>query len=274
MDICGCAAAVDTPGRLAVVTGASSGLGAEFARQLAGQGYGLLLVARRRERLQELATTLSANHGIAAEALAVDLGARAELEALAARLANEPVELLVNNAGFGITGRFFDMDVAVWERMVRVHVDAALLLTHAVLPGMMARDRGAVVSVSSLAAFAAMPGNVVYGATKSFLHSFTRSLDLELASRSSRVRVQVLCPGFTRTEFHAGMQDETAHIPGWAWMPAVEVVAASLRALEHNQVVVVPGWRNRLIVELLDAIPARVRRRLGMWLARRAKWPE
>jgi hypothetical protein len=254
---------------LAVVTGASSGIGAEFARQLAARGHNLLLIARRLDRLEELAAALGASHGVKAEALAADLSSLADLERVAARLRSEPVELLVNNAGFGVVERFFEADLETQEQMVHVHVGATLRLTHAVLPGMVARNRGAVVNVSSLAAYLAMPGNAIYAATKTFLHSFTRSLELDLASRSSRVRVQVLCPGLTRTEFHAGMQEEVARVPRWVWMPAAEVVAASLRGLDRNHVVVVPGLRSKLVVALLTLIPTWAMRRVGAQLARR-----
>lgn len=266
-------ASVEEHPRLAVVTGASSGIGAEFARQLAQRGDALLLIARRRQRLEELAAQLAVRHATPVEWLVADLGLPADVERVAARLHELRVELLVNAAGFAVAQPFFATELSTQQNMIEVHLGASVALTHAVLPGMIARDRGSIISVSSLAAFIAVPGNAVYGATKVFLHHFTRGLELDLARRASRVRVQVLCPGFTRTEFHAAMPDEAARIPPWLWMSAEEVVAASLRGLERDQLVVIPGWRNRVLVGVLGLVPAGVKRRLGIRQARRAGPP-
>jgi len=229
---------------LAVVTGAAGGLGSAFAIQLAQQGFNLLLVDRRRQLLEQLCSSISTQHGIHAEPFAVDLCQRGDVERLAARLEQTAdTELLVNNAGFGSLEYFVDSDVKSLLDMVDVHVAAPVMLTRAVLPGMIDRNRGAIINVSSLSAFLRGAGNVQYGSTKCFLASFSMALYQEL--RGSNVRVQALCPGFIRTEFHEAtcMKGFTLQrvSAGRLWMTADEVVSCSLRKLRSQQVIVIPG---------------------------------
>ncbi len=245
------------PENMALITGASSGIGATFARQLAARGFHLLLVARRAERLTALAGELEQAHPIKADIQVVDLAEPAAVEWLAQRIAQlETLTLLVNNAGFGTTGPFAQNEPAGQLDMVHVHVLATVRLTRAALPGMIARRRGAIINVSSLAGFVPMPGNVTYCATKAYLTSFSQALQIELAG--SGVQVQALCPGFTHTEFHSAMaagRYDHARIPGWMWQPADEVVAGSLRALARGQVVYIPGFKNRLLAALIHLAP-------------------
>lgn len=251
---------------LALVTGASSGIGATFARALAARGYDLILVARRKERLEALAREINA------EVLVADLLNDAELKRVEDRIAAaETLELLVNNAGFGTMGRFWESDLDGQDRMHRLHVLAAMRLTHAALRGMVERRRGAVINVSSVAGFAQAPGSTSYGATKSWMNTFTEGLYLELKSAGSPVRVQALCPGFTYSEFHdvAGM--DRALIPASLWMKAEDVVEASLRGLDRGDLFVIPGWRYKLLVRLLRIIPASLQRWGSLRYARRAK---
>jgi len=245
-----------SPRPLALITGASSGLGAEFARQLAAQGYDLALVARRKDRLEELARELSKVHGVKADVLTADLTRDADLRAVEDYLTRAPnLELLVNNAGFGTMGRFFEIDLASQEAMHRLHVLATTRLTHAALTKMTERNRGAVVNVSSVAGFVPRPGATSYYATKAWMNCFTEGLHLELKNAGSAVRVQALCPGFTITEFHDTMKmDRGQVLKGW-WMSAREVVAASLRGLKRGKLFVVPGWRYQLLVVLLRVLP-------------------
>ena len=236
---------------LALVTGASSGIGEVFARHLAGRGYSLLLVGRRKERLEKLASELG--H---AEAIVADLTLDRDLGALEVRLATEDrLEFLVNNAGFGTQGLFHEADVEQQDRMHRLHVLATMRLTHAALPGMVQRRRGNVINVSSVAAFFHNPANASYGATKAWINSLTEGIYVELRSIGSPVRVQALCPGFTRTEFHDVLGIDRRVIPDSLWMPAEEVVATSLRALEHNRLIVIPGWRYRWLVRVNGLLP-------------------
>ena len=245
---------------IALVTGASSGIGAEFARQLAARKYDLILVARRRQRLDDLAARLATEHGIRAEALAADLTVEAELGAVEARIARDGgVDLLVNNAGFGVPGYFWETAVDAQEALHRLHIQATMRLTHASLAGMTARNSGAVVNVSSVAAFMAAAVSSTYGATKTWINAFTEGLYLELKSKRSAVRVQALCPGFTYSEFHDVIGMDRRVIPGPMWLRAEDVVAASLAGLERGKLFVVPGWRYKLIVALVPALPRAIR---------------
>ncbi|MBP8947408.1 MAG: SDR family oxidoreductase [Candidatus Promineofilum sp.] len=241
---------VSLPRGRVVITGASAGIGEEFARQLAAAGFDLTLVARRAERLQALADELSAAHGIRAEAWPADLADETDVAALANRLAaTGDLVLLVNNAGFGTRGEFVEVALERTLDMIRVHVLATVTLCRAAAPGMAARGGGAIINVSSIAAFFPSAGGANYGATKAYLNAFSEALAAEL--RDSGVVVQALCPGFTTTEFHdvGDYQNfDRDQIPAPLWMPAREVVAESLAALGGRRVIVVPGARYRAIV--------------------------
>ena len=251
---------------VAVVTGASAGIGREFCEQLAARGHGLVVAARDRARLEVLKGELEARHGVRVEVHAADLAVEAEMLRLAARLREgEPPVLLVNNAGFGTRGTLAEIDPETQAAMVRLHALAPLRLSQAVLPGMIRLGRGAIVNVSSVAGFVHSPGNANYCATKAYLTSLTEGLALEL--RGTGVRVQALCPGFTHTEFHARMQT-TGDGPRWAWLSAEQVVRESLGCLERGgPVVCVPGAAYRAAVPLLRAAP----RRLIGWVASRRR---
>jgi hypothetical protein len=242
----------------ALVTGASAGIGREFCEQLAARGEDLVLVARDGARLEALAAELRARHGIDAVALAADLSRDTDVDRVVARLAGEPpVTLLVNNAGFGTQGALADTPSEPQERMVRVHVLAAMRLTQAAAKRMSALERGGIVNVASVAAFVISPGNVNYCATKAYLVSLSESLALELAGTG--VQVQALCPGFTHTEFHARAEMDKGQVPGWLWLDARRVVRDSLRALDRGgPVVCVPGLGYRGLVALLRLLPHRL----------------
>jgi short-subunit dehydrogenase len=251
--------------RRVVITGASSGIGEAFARALAAAGSDLILVARREERLQALGRSLAQAHHVRAEALRADLARREEVERLAETLASrEDVDLLVNNAGFGILGGFAGADYGRQLDMVEVHDVAAMRLCRAVLPRMQENRRGAIINMASIAAFIPMPKNAVYCASKAFLVAFSRVLALE--AHRFGVRVQALCPGFTRSEFHDEPSlSQTARrlVPGFMWMSAEEVVRESLRALERDRVVCVPGRINRWMVLLAQTPLGRRARQLA-----------
>jgi len=233
----------------AFITGASSGIGAAFARALAERGFNLVLTARRSQRLAELSAELSSRYGVECTILTADLADPLELERLAAALQAMPaVVLLVNNAGFGTAGSFTAVEPQRHTAMVAIHNLAAVRLTHAALPAMLRRGAGAIINVSSIASFATIPGNSVYGASKHFLNRFSQTLALEL--RGSGVVVQALAPGYTFTEFHN--RDEFAayplhRIPDFLWASADEVVRQSLAALGKGPVVFIPGLANRIL---------------------------
>ncbi len=242
----------DQHSKTALITGASSGIGAEFARQLAAAGYDLILVARREPRLRALATELSAAHGVKIDWLTADLATEAGVAAVAAHIAGLPrLDLLVNNAGFGTGGAFAEADVAEQAAMLNLHMMAPMRLSHAALPGMIARRAGGIINVASLAGFMALPGSANYCATKAYLATFSQALAAEV--RRHGIHVQALCPGFTITEFHDRPDQggfDRRRIPRFAWGSARAVVAASLRGLARGQVVCVPGFLNRLILLL------------------------
>jgi len=254
-------------GQTALITGASSGIGAAFARRLAAEGYDLILVARREERLAALAGELGAHPGgVVAQPLAADLSDPAGLERVEKCIAAlETVDLLVNGAGFAARGNFVEVDPLRQLEMIQLHVVASVRLARTALPGMIRRGRGGIINVASLAAFIPLPGDATYSATKAYLVSFTQALHEEL--RGTGVRVQALCPGFTRTELHAAGQlpeADLARIPAMLWSPADEVVAASLRALARGRVVCVPGWKNRVILALARVGVVRLLLRAGL----------
>jgi short-subunit dehydrogenase len=247
----------------AIVTGASAGIGAVFARRLAERGDDLVLVARRTERLEELAGTL----GVRVEVLGADLAQPGDLSRVAERAAGGDVTLLVNNAGINGYGPFAEIDPAVLAGVLAVNVTAPAVLTRAAIPGMVERGAGAVINVASLLAFAGalppdpLPHRATYAGTKGFMVTFSRTLAAELAG--TPVRVQVLCPGYTATEFH--LSAGTAPIQGTAppdqprAMSAEDVVQASLVALDADEVVCAPGLDDAAAVDRLVAAEAHLR---------------
>ena len=239
---------------LALVTGASAGIGREFCEQLAARGHDLLVVARDGTRLEQVAAELGPRHGIGVEPLAADLSREEDMGRVAERISAVEPSLLVNNAGFGTTGSLASTDPERQAEMVRLHTLAPLRLTLAALPSLLRRSTGGVINVSSVAGFAVTPGSVTYSATKAFLTAWTEGLAAEL--RGSGVRVQALCPGFTHSEFHRRMGTRSGRAPGFMWLTARQVVSASLRALDRNgPTVCVPGWHYRAIVAALRLLP-------------------
>ena len=238
--------------RLAVVTGASAGLGKVFARRLAALGHDVLLVARDGDRLATLAAELNAAHGARCEAWPADLVKDAEVDRLVARLSSDDrLVMLVNNAGFGTTKALAKADAAGQEGMVRLHCLTPMRLAQAALPGMLARRRGAIINVSSVASFAGSAGNVNYCATKAYLRVFSETLALECVGRG--VDVQALCPGFTYTEFHDRIAFDRGRIPAWLWMSAESVIDASLAQVARGgKPVCIPGAKYRMIVWLMQ----------------------
>lgn len=241
---------------VALVTGASSGIGRAFAGCLAARGFDLMLVGRNRARLDEVASDLSGAHKIRVRVLTADLSNEDDVRRIEQAIRETPaLRMLVNNAGFLTSGHFTDTDIERQADMVRLHDLAPVRLTHAALTVMRRLPdapgkayKAAIVNVSSVAGFGTSPESVTYSATKAFLTNWTQGLSVELSG--SRIAVQALCPGYTETEIHAragvtrGLRGT-----GW-WLSADDVVAASLRGLIEGRVVVVPGWRYRLVAGL------------------------
>jgi short-subunit dehydrogenase len=238
----------------ALVTGSTVGIGAAFARRLARDRHDLVLVARSADALRRQAAELHDRHGIEAAVLVADLSTDEGLAAVEARLTDpaRPVDLLVNNAGFALKGRFPEVPVADELRMLKVHCEAVLRLTHAAVGPMRERGRGSVVNVASVAAF--LPRGT-YGASKAWVVQFTEGAARDLAG--SGVRLLALCPGFVRTEFHQRAGMRTDSIPGWMWLDADRVVDAGLRALARRRTVCIPDARYKTLMGAARLVPRR-----------------
>jgi len=247
----------------ALITGASSGIGAVFARRLAARGKNLILVARRQEKLAALARELEQRYSIAVEILLADLSQPDDIEKVEKRIQElDNLDMLINNAGFGTGGKFVEVELDKQLSMIEVHIVATMRLCRAALPAMLARGRGSIINVSSISAFLPVAGSVNYSASKVYLVNFSKALQAELAGTS--IKVQALCPGFTYTEFHSTSeyQDfDRGHIPRGFWMSGEAVVNASLRDLARNRTVCIPGFINHVMIALAgnDAVSPIVR---------------
>jgi short-subunit dehydrogenase len=246
----------------ALITGASAGIGQEFARQLARDGYDLVLVARDAARLDELAKELESERGVQAEVLAADLTKDDQITGVEARIAADPpVDLVINNAGFGTFGAFHELPRDGEDREVRLNVLAVLRLSHAAAAAMVPRGTGAIINVSSLAGVQPIPYNATYAATKAFVTNFSEALHEEL--RGTGVHVEVLCPGFTRTEFQERAGYEPSRVPSFAWSTSEDVVTAALDALKKRRAVCVPGTFNKVTNLLSGSTPHAISRRVA-----------
>lgn len=251
---------------LAVITGASSGLGAIFADQLAQCGHTLILAGRDENRLGAVAQRLDHN----AELVVGDLGTDRGVTNLIDHLADRDVDILVNNAGFGTYGPFAEVDAEREHELVAVNVDALVRLTHAVLPGMLSRGRGGILNVASTIAFQPGPYQATYGASKAFVLSLSQALWAE--TRGTGVTVTALCPGPTRTGFVDALGSDVSHTAVYKRLAAPEpVVAAGLKALDRGKSVVVPGWRNRFTSSFARLGPGSVSARVAGRMLQPAK---
>ena len=239
----------------ALITGASAGLGAEFARQLAAEGHPVVLVARNRERLEEAAAGLEQRYGITAEVLPADLTDDAGVAAVVGRLSDprRPVGILVNNAGLGLLHDFEDNAISAEKKHLKLHAETSMVLTHAVLAGMLARGEGRIINVASIAAF--LPRGT-YSAAKAWLLSFSRWANL--AYRHRGIKVTAVCPGLTHTEFHHRMGMDKSVAPAWAWLQAERVVREALADNQRGRAVSIPSKRYKVVAALSRVAPARL----------------
>ncbi len=250
---------------LALVTGASAGLGEAFARAYAARGWDVALVARRAERLQALAAELPARHGVAALPIAADLAVYEAHIGLMEKLEAErrEVGVLVNNAGFGIAHGFVSVPWSRQRDFLMAMAVNACGLAYDVIPGMLRRGSGAIVNVASLAAFSpGVAGNTLYPGVKSLAVKFSQALDAEYRARG--LKVTAVCPGFTKTEFAAaaGVQQLMDREPRALWQTPKAVVEAAIRGNERGKVVVIPGWHNKLAVAMMRGLPEPLVRRI------------
>ncbi len=242
----------------ALVTGPTAGIGLAFVRALAARGHDVVLVSRDEARLEAVAAELRGAYGVGAEVLPADLAADTEAVEKRLRAVERPVDLLVNNAGLALRSGFLTNDVADEEYLLDVLVRAVLRLTHAALPGMVERGRGAVVNVSSVAGW--VPRGT-YSAAKAWVTAFSVGLTPQL--RGTGVQVMALAPGFVRTEFHDRAQQDMSSLPSWMWLDADAVVAAGLRDLRQGKVVSVPGTVYKAAAAVLPRLPRRLVLGLG-----------
>ena len=252
-----------------MITGASSGIGAAFARRLAAEGYDLLLIARRADRLAELAAELRAVPSSRSPPTSRTTRTFAALRTPSR--AGRTCSYWSTTRDSGSRGRFFEAPVDEHERMHKLHVIATMRLSHAALKRMAVADSGAVINVSSVAGFTVSPGGVSYSATKNWMNVFTEGLWLDLKSRRSHVKVQALCPGFTYSEFHDVLKMDRTLIPKSMWTPAEVVVDTALRGLESDTLFVIPGWRYKLLVAVLKLAPRALVRAGSLRMARKLK---
>lgn len=237
----------------ALITGASSGIGKAFSWKLAREGYDITLVARNLERLEKFSIELKKATGINPEILVADLSTE-EGVGLVEKSIRETEDLiyLINNAGFGLGKAFYECETNRIMDILSVHIIASTRFCRAALPRMIERNEGNIINVSSMAAY--LTTSATYSPTKSYLNSFSLSLRTELLETAPQIRIQALCPGFTRTSFHSTEEmkrQDFSGFPNWFWMEADSVAEQSLKALEKRSGIFIPGWRNRFVVWLL-----------------------
>lgn len=247
---------------IALITGPTAGIGHSFARTLASEGYDLVLVSRDEARLAEVARDLSTSYGVKCDVLPADLSNLDDTRRVEARLRESPVDLLVNNAGFGLAKPFHELDIEVEQASFDVLVRAVLRLSHAALGTMVERGRGDIVNVSSVAGF--LPRGT-YGAHKAWVTSFSSWANVRY--RAQGVRVMALCPGFVRTEFHQRMDANMDGIPHWMWLNSDDLVRDALKDLRAGKAVSIPSVRYKALVGVSRLAP----RRLVEKLARRGR---
>ena len=245
----------------ALVTGATAGIGESFTRLLAEKGFDLVLVARDKKRLQERANSLAQRFGIVVEVLAADLSDPIQLAKVEKRLASpkKPIEVLINNAGFGIKDSFLKSDIADEILLIDVLAKAPMQLMHAVLPQMLDRDSGTIINVSSVASFIA---GGTYSAAKSYLTVHTESLHTELSK--TNINISALCPGFTHTEFHQRGKMKMSGLPEFMWLEADMVVAKSWQAAISGKAICIPGWKYKVLSTVARFGPRPLVRKLGI----------
>lgn len=243
----------------ALITGASVGIGASFAKQLALTGSDLVLVARDQARLESLATELKSAHGVQVEVLQADLSDRTQLDKVCARAAQFDIDLVVNNAGFGIKQPFIGGAIEAEQNLLDVLVTAVMRITHAAMPGMITRDRGGVINVSSVAGWMS---SGTYSAAKAYVTSFSEALATR--NKNSNVHVMALCAGYTRTEFHTRANMETQTIPNWMWLDVDEVVAKALKDFKKGKVISVPGMQYKILSFIAQYLPRPLVRKISV----------
>lgn len=247
--------------KVAFITGASSGIGAEFARQLAGRGYDLIIHGRRKQLLDELANDLEKQYGVDVKIEIAELSDKAQVDRLCDVIDScEGLELLVNNAGYTTRKHFNEETLQSQLDLIDVHLTATVALTHKALAVMLRKNKGAIINVASVAGFFASPRSAMYCATKAFLNVFTESLYLEL--RDTAIAVQALCPGYTLSDFHTKLGYDKSDSMFDGFMTSEFVVEQSLKDLEKGKLYSIAGWKYRLLVRASRFIPKAILHKL------------
>jgi len=252
----------------ALVTGATSGIGAAYAKLLAKERFDLVLVARDLSRLNAYAKELNKTYKIKVETLQADLTKPAQLAKVEKRLSNKakPIEVLINNAGFGIKQSFTDSEIKKEQELLDVLVTAPMRLTHAVLTQMLKRDSGVIVNVSSVASWIA---GGTYSAAKSYLTVFSEYLNTEL--KGTNIKISALCPGFTRTEFHQRGKMRMTGLPDFMWLSSDQVVAKSWKYAKAGKAICIPGWQYLLLSTIARVAPRPIVRKAGITVRRKQR---
>jgi len=243
----------------ALVTGATAGIGESFTRLLASEGFNIVLVARDEARLHERAQGLKDRYGADSVVIVADLATESGCAKVEEFISNNEIEVLINNAGFGINKAFTMSDLAKEEEVLKVLVRTPMRLMHVALPAMIVRNSGVVINVSSVAGFIA---GGAYSAAKSYLTVLSESLHTELSA--TNIKVSSLCPGFTRTEFHQRGRMKMAGLPEFMWLNSDVLVAKAWKDALAGKAVSIPGWQYKLLVGIISVVPRSIVRRLGM----------
>jgi len=241
---------------IALITGATSGIGAEYARRLAAEGYDLIITGRRETKIRALAGELSDTFGSVVDVILVELSDSLQVDDLIEKIKGRDIHMLINNAGFGTTRFFSHEPFELQEKMILVHILAHMKIIYAVLPGMLKKQAGIIINVSSSGAFLPSPKTAVYSGTKALLVAFTESLHMEL--EGAGVQVQVVCPGPTKTEMPVRLGIPEERIIDWGpfkWISPQEVVECSLRCLKKKKVLCIPGQMNKMQIFMRHFIP-------------------
>jgi len=250
----------------ALVTGATAGIGESFTRLLAENNYNVVLVARDLPRLQERAQGLEAKYQVQTHCIQADLSTDAGCSEVERYIANNRIDVLINNAGFGINKAFTVSELEEEQKLLDVLVRTPMRLMHVALPIMKQRDRGVVINVSSVAGFIA---GGTYSASKSYLTVLTESMHTELAG--TNVKISALCPGFTRTEFHQRGRMSMKGLPSFMWLDSDELVAQAWRDALKGEAISIPGWQYRLMVFVIQRLPRSIVRKVGMSMRRKQR---
>jgi hypothetical protein len=246
----------------AFITGATSGIGLAFARKLAGDGYDLIITGRR-EKIKREAQAIAKEFGIKTGIITGDLTDDAVVKEYISRIQNQnDLEVLINNAGFGVSDYFINQPGKVWSDMIKVHVEVPVLLMNAALGGMKAGKRGIIINISSLASFFPLPKSAIYSAAKLFINTVTEALSLE---EQENITFKAVCPGFTRTDFHRNMSDTEKEIrenPIFKWMQPEDIVNETWKRLHRKKIIIIPGRRYRFLKRAAALVPSFLYRKI------------